>query len=66
MASWAPAAQRRIASAKSTIRIAFFLTIPMSNKMPMSAMTLKSVRNNSSASNAPMLADGNVDRIVMG
>ena len=46
--------------------IAFFLTMPISRMMPISAMTLKSVRQISSASSAPTPADGSVERIVIG
>ena len=34
--------------------------------MPISAMTLSSVRQSSSASSAPTPADGSVERIVIG
>ena len=39
--------------AKSIIRMAFFFTIPISRMMPISAITLRSVRQSSSASTAP-------------
>ena len=46
--------------------MAFFLTMPISSTMPMSAMTENSVRQMISARNAPTPADGSVDRIVIG
>ena len=57
---------RSASSAKSIIMIAFFLTMPISRMTPISAMTLNSVWNSSSASSAPTPADGSVDRIVIG
>ncbi len=57
---------RSAASAKSIIIMAFFFTIPMSSRMPISAMTLRSVRNSISASTAPTPAEGSVDRMVTG
>ena len=57
---------RSASSAKSIIMIAFFLTMPISRMMPISAITLKSVRQSSSASSAPTPADGSVERIVIG
>ena len=41
---------RSASSAKSMIRMAFFLTMPISRKMPISAMMDKSILNSSSAS----------------
>lgn len=52
--------------AKSTIMIAFFFTMPISKITPINAMMLNSVLNSSSASNAPIPAEGNVERIVIG
>jgi len=46
--------------------MAFFLTMPMSRMMPISAMTLNSVRQRSSARIAPTPADGSVERMVIG
>ena len=46
--------------------MAFFLTMPISRMMPISAMTLSSVWQSSSASSAPTPADGSVERIVIG
>ena len=57
---------RSASSAKSIIMIAFFLTMPISRITPISAMTLSSVWNSSSASSAPTPADGSVERIVIG
>ena len=52
--------------AKSTIMMAFFLTMPISRMMPMTPITSSSVCDQSNASRAPMPADGSVDRIVIG
>jgi len=52
--------------AKSIIMIAFFLTIPIRRITPISAMTLKSVRQTSRATSAPTPALGSVERIVIG
>jgi hypothetical protein len=52
--------------AKSIIMIPFFLTIPISRMMPISAMTERSKWNARRASSAPAPADGSVDRIVSG
>ncbi len=58
---------RRSASiAKSIIRIAFFLTMPISRMMPISAMIVRSSPAMISASSAPMPAEGSVERIVIG
>ena len=46
--------------------MAFFLTIPINKIMPMTAMRLMSMRANHKASNAPSVADGKVDKIVIG
>ena len=48
------------------IRIAFFLTMPISRNTPISAMTENSIRNSSSASTPPTPADGKVDSTVTG
>ena len=53
-------------SAKSIIMIAFFLTMPISRMMPIAAMMVNSVSNTFKAISAPTLADGSVERIVMG
>ncbi len=67
MASHDDFAPCRVASmAKSTIMIAFFFTMPISRITAINAMMLNSVLNSSSASSAPMSADGSVDRIVIG
>ena len=57
---------RSASRAKSIIMMAFFLTMPMSRMMPMSAITLNSIRQMSSASKAPTPAEGKLDRMVMG
>ena len=57
---------RSTSSAKSIIRMAFFFTMPMSRMMPISAITVRSVRLTMSASRAPTPADGIVERIVIG
>ena len=48
------------------IRMAFFLTMPMSRKMPMRAMIENSMRSESRASSAPTPAEGRVDSTVTG
>ena len=53
-------------SAKSIIMMPFFLTMPISITMPMTAMTDKSMPANISAMRAPMPADGRPDRMVSG
>ena len=57
---------RSASSAKSMIRMAFFLTMPISKKMPISAMMEKSILNSSSASTAPTPAEGRVESTVSG
>ncbi len=57
---------RSASSAKSIIMIAFFLTMPISSTMPISAITDRSWPSSISASSAPKPADGSVDRMVMG
>ncbi|MNC89609.1 hypothetical protein D3C83_55720 [compost metagenome] len=57
---------RSASSAKSIIMIAFFLTMPISRMMPMTAMMPRSVRAMSSASSAPTPAEGNVESMVIG
>ena len=57
---------RSASRAKSIIMIAFFSTIPISRMIPISAMTLKSVRQSISARSAPTPAEGSVERIVIG
>ena len=46
--------------------IAFFFTMPISRMIPISAITLRSVLVNLSASSAPTPAEGSVERIVIG
>ena len=48
------------------MRIAFFLTMPISRKTPISAMIENSIRNISSASTAPTPAEGSVESTVIG
>ena len=48
------------------MRMAFFFTMPISRKTPISAINVKSMRNSSSASTAPTPADGSVDSTVSG
>ena len=57
---------RSASMAKSTIMMAFFLTMPISNTMPTSATSDRSMPHAISASRAPMPADGSVDRMVIG
>ena len=57
---------RCMSSAKSIIMIAFFITMPISKMMPISAITDSSSRVRISASSAPRPAEGRVDRIVTG
>ena len=57
---------RSASSAKSTIMMAFFLTIPTSSRMPKKAMRLNSVPVAINASRAPTPAEGRVDRMVKG
>ena len=60
----APCARRSIA--KSTIMMAFFLTMPISMTTPIMAMTLRSMPNSIRIASAPMPADGRPDRMVSG
>ena len=57
---------RSACRAKSIIRMAFFLTMPMSRMMPMMEMTLRSMLKSMSASMAPTLAEGSVEMMVSG
>jgi len=57
---------RSPSSAKSTIMIPFFLTMPMRRMTPTSAIRLKSKPNAIRIASAPTPADGRVDRIVSG
>ena len=67
MASVGDLPSRRSASrAKSIIRMAFFLTRPISKMMPIRPMTLSSPPVSSKARIAPTPAEGRVDRIVIG
>src|SRR5256884_3757598 len=53
---------RSASSAKSIIMMAFFLTMPISRMMPMSATTPNSVRQSRRARMAPTPAEGSVER----
>src|SRR5437879_5522781 len=57
---------RRRSSAKSTIMMAFFLTMPTSITMPIIAMTDSSIPNSINVRIAPMPADGRPDVMVSG
>ena len=57
---------RSASSAKSMIRIAFFLTMPIRRNTPMRAMIEKSIRNMSRARTAPTPAEGSVESTVTG
>jgi len=57
---------RCASSAKSTIMMPFFLTMPMSSISPMREITLKSMWKSNNARIAPTPADGSVERIVTG
>ncbi len=57
---------RSASSAKSIIMMAFFLTMPISSTMPISATNEKSMPTYISASSAPMPAEGSVVRMVKG
>ncbi len=60
-ASW-----RSASSAKSTIMIAFFLTMPISRTIAISEIRSSASCCEINASSAPMPAEGKVDRIVIG
>ena len=57
---------RSASSAKSTIMMPFFLTMPINRMMPTKAITVSGVFVTCSASSAPRPADGNVEMIVIG
>jgi len=58
---------RRCASrAKSTIMMPFFFTSPISSTMPITATRSSGRPERCSASSAPTVADGSVDRMVTG
>ena len=57
---------RWASSAKSTIIMAFFFTMPINNMIPISAIRLNGALNSSSANSAPTPAEGRVERIVSG
>ena len=57
---------RWASSAKSIIMIAFFLTMPISSRMPIVAISVRSMSKSFSVSSAPTAADGRPARIVSG
>ncbi len=57
---------RSACSAKSTIMMAFFLTIPISKRIPRVAIKLNSVPVAIKASRAPSPAEGSVESMVSG
>ena len=57
---------RSAASAKSTIMMAFFFTMPISSKIPIKAMMSNWLLNIINASKAPTPAEGSVERMVTG
>ena len=57
---------RSAARAKSIIKMAFFLTMPISRMIPIIAMMVSSGWVSSNANSAPTPADGNVVKIVTG
>ena len=57
---------RSASRAKSTIMMAFFLTMPISSRMPRKAMRLNSVSVTIKASSAPTPAEGRVEMMVSG
>jgi hypothetical protein len=66
IASSAVRPSRSRTSAKSTIMIAFFFTIPISKMIPIMLMIDRSCPERKSASRAPTPADGSVEMIVNG
>ena len=66
IASSGAAPARCRCSAKSIIMMAFFLTMPISIRMPMMAMTLRSKPNSCSEARAPAAAAGRPVRMVSG
>ena len=57
---------RSACSAKSTIMMPFFFTMPISRMMPISAITDRSICSNTRMRSAPTPAEGSVDRMVRG
>ncbi len=57
---------RCASSAKSTIIMAFFFTMPINSMIPIRAIRLKGALKSSSARSAPTPADGRVERMVSG
>src|SRR5262245_9543709 len=66
MASAGVGPRARASMAKSTIMMAFFLTMPTSRIMPITAMMVSSMSNSQRIISAPRLADGSPDRMVIG
>ena len=64
--AWRVSPARSASRAKSTIMMAFFLTMPMSSETPMAAMTVNCVSNAHNASAAPTLAENSVESMVSG
>ena len=58
--------RRSTSKATSIIMIAFFFTMPIKSRTPITAMTLSSFPNAISANAAPTPADASVERIVTG
>ena len=57
---------RSASSAKSTIMIPFFLTMPISKMIPTNAITVSGVLVSCSANSAPSPAEGRVEMMVKG
>ncbi len=57
---------RCASSAKSIIMIAFFFTMPISSRMPMVAISVRSKPKSLSDSSAPTAAEGSPARMVSG
>ena len=66
IASFASMPWARRSMAKSTIMMAFFLTMPISITTPIMAITERSMPASSSMTKAPMPAEGRPDRMVSG
>ena len=57
---------RSASRAKSIIRMAFFLTMPISRMTPIAAIRLNSMLNSIRNRIAPIPAEGRVDKMVIG
>ncbi|EXI70592.1 MAG: hypothetical protein AW07_03922 [Candidatus Accumulibacter sp. SK-11] len=66
IASRAAMPLRWASSAKSIIMMAFFLTMPISMRMPIMAMMDTSMSNSQSMTSAPAAAEGRPARMVSG